>query len=76
MLKKKLFYILICMHGGLMSAVLCGFLPWYAREDLTLILTLQVLITLPLLVLALYFLQIVLLFFRQGVLILQIGLYH
>ena len=53
--KKELFYIIICLHCGLMSAGLCGFLPWYTGEELSVIITLQVLITAPLLILPIYF---------------------
>ena len=53
--KKELFYIIICLHCGLMYAGLCGFLPWYTGEDLSVIITLQVLITAPLLILPIYF---------------------
>lgn len=38
-----------------MSAGLCGFLPWYTGEDLSVIITLQILITAPLLILPIYF---------------------
>ena len=53
--KKELFYIIIRLHCGLMSAGLCGFSPWYTGEDLSVIITLQVLITAPLLLLPIYF---------------------
>ena len=53
--KKELFYIIICLHCGLLSAGLCGFLPWYHGEDLSVIITLQILITAPLLILPIYF---------------------
>jgi len=53
--KKELFYIIICFHCGLISAGLCGFLTWYTGENLSLIMTLQILITAQLLTLPIYF---------------------
>ena len=53
--KKELFYIIICLHCGLMSAGLLGFIPWYTGESFDLILTFQILVTFPLLVFPIYF---------------------
>jgi hypothetical protein len=53
--KKELFYILICMHGGLMCGLLTGFLPWYQGKMEPTLVYLQLFVTLPLLVLPLYF---------------------
>jgi len=53
--KKSLFYVGLIFHGGLICGLLTGFLPWYQGEMESALVFLQLFVTLPLLVLPVYF---------------------